>query len=176
MAKLKKITKEDIAIYRIPGGLKYSPTGEYLAFQVKRADLEKNEYHSDVWLARGGEASGGGVGEEEEVGGVYDDDALAQRLEGRLEEAHLVDEGTELLPACLGLEVVDSLGQFVEELSHGSLQNARMRTRGRISKRRVRFRCGKRGITLCPSSAGHTTTVGLMPFLASVSSEEKSVQ
>ncbi|MBO7354960.1 MAG: hypothetical protein J6U61_11995, partial [Lachnospiraceae bacterium] len=56
MAKLKKITKEDIAIYRIPGGLKYSPTGEYLAFQVKRADLEKNEYHSDVWLARGGEA------------------------------------------------------------------------------------------------------------------------
>ena len=56
MAKLKKIQKEDIALYRIPGGLKYSPTGEYLAFQVKRADLEKNEYHSDVWLARGGEA------------------------------------------------------------------------------------------------------------------------
>ena len=56
MAKQKKILKEDIAAYRIPGGLKYSPTGEYLAFQVKRADLEKNEYHSDVWLARGGEA------------------------------------------------------------------------------------------------------------------------
>ena len=52
MAKLKKILKEDIASYRIPGGLKYSPTGEYLAFQVKRADMEKNEYHSDVWLAR----------------------------------------------------------------------------------------------------------------------------
>ena len=56
MAKLKKIQKDDLAIYRIPSGLKYSPTGEYLAFQVKRADVEKNEYHSDVWLARDGEA------------------------------------------------------------------------------------------------------------------------
>lgn len=56
MTKLKKIQRDDLALYRTPGGLKYSPDGTYLAFQVKRADLEKNEYHSDVWLAQDGEA------------------------------------------------------------------------------------------------------------------------
>ena len=56
MSKLKKIQRDDLAIYRTPSGLKYSPSGEYLAFQVKRADLEKNEYHSDVWMYHDGEA------------------------------------------------------------------------------------------------------------------------
>jgi dipeptidyl aminopeptidase/acylaminoacyl peptidase len=53
---LKPIEAEDIALYQIPSGLKYSPDGRRLAFQVTRADADKNLYHTDVWLAEGGKA------------------------------------------------------------------------------------------------------------------------
>ena len=54
--KLKPVLMEDIALYRTPSGLHYSPDGKHLAFQVTRADLEKNEYHNDVYIATGGAA------------------------------------------------------------------------------------------------------------------------
>ncbi len=50
------ITIEDIARFRLPSGLQYNPSGTCLAFQVTRADLEKNTYHTDVWAAEGGQA------------------------------------------------------------------------------------------------------------------------
>ncbi len=53
---LKPIEMEDILKYRIPSGLKYSPDGKYLAFQVTRADAEKNTYHTDVYVAKDGRA------------------------------------------------------------------------------------------------------------------------
>ncbi len=53
---LRPIETEDIALYRIPSALHYSPAGTRLAFEVTRADLEKNEYHTDVWVAEGGSA------------------------------------------------------------------------------------------------------------------------
>ncbi len=54
--KTKPIEAEDIALYRIPSGLRYSPDGRRLAFEVTRADMEKNEYRTDVYIACGGEA------------------------------------------------------------------------------------------------------------------------
>ena len=54
--KLKAVKMKDIAAYRIPHNPVYSPDGSVLAFEVVRADLEKNEYHTDVWLSRNGEA------------------------------------------------------------------------------------------------------------------------
>ena len=54
--KLKPIEMEDIALYQIPSDLHYSPSGQRLAFQVTRADLEKNEYHTDVYIAENGSA------------------------------------------------------------------------------------------------------------------------
>ena len=56
MKKLKPIKLKDIASYRTPHHPVYSPDGTYLAFEVMRADLEKNEYHTDVWLSRNGQA------------------------------------------------------------------------------------------------------------------------
>lgn len=53
---MKKIKMTDIAKYRIPGGLKYSPDGKRLAFQVTKADLDKNEYRTSIWVAENGEA------------------------------------------------------------------------------------------------------------------------
>ena len=53
---LRPIELEDIARYRIPSGPLYSPDGKSLAFTVTRADAEKNENHTDVWLARDGAA------------------------------------------------------------------------------------------------------------------------
>ncbi len=54
--KLKPIEIEDIALYQIPSALRYSPEGTRLAFQVTRSDLEKNEYHTDVYVAENGAA------------------------------------------------------------------------------------------------------------------------
>ena len=54
--KLKPIEMEDIALYRIPSNLRYSPDGTCLAFEVTRTDLDKNEYHTDVYIARDGAA------------------------------------------------------------------------------------------------------------------------
>lgn len=54
--KLQPIRTEDIALYRIPSNLHYSPEGGYLAFEVTRADLDKNAYHTDVYVARDGQA------------------------------------------------------------------------------------------------------------------------
>ena len=54
--KLQPILMEDIAQYKIPSGLRYSPAGSRLAFEVTRTDLEKNEYHTDVYIAEGGKA------------------------------------------------------------------------------------------------------------------------
>ena len=51
--KLKKITIDDITKYRFPGNLQYSPDGKLLAFNVQRSDVEKNCYHTDVFLAEG---------------------------------------------------------------------------------------------------------------------------
>ena len=52
--KLKPIEMEDITLYQIPSQLRYSPDGTRLAFQVTRADKEKNTYHTDVYIARDG--------------------------------------------------------------------------------------------------------------------------
>ena len=54
--KRKPIEAEDIALYQIPSNLRYSPGGGYLAFEVTRADPEKNTYHTDVWIAADGAA------------------------------------------------------------------------------------------------------------------------
>ena len=54
MKKLKPVKMKDIAAYRTPHNPVYSPDGSVLAFEVVRADLEKNEYHTDVWLSRNG--------------------------------------------------------------------------------------------------------------------------
>ena len=53
---MKRIEAEDLLTYRIPKNLKYSPDGRVLAFEVSRADAEKNEYRNSVWLAENGEA------------------------------------------------------------------------------------------------------------------------
>ena len=47
---LKPIVLNDITKYRFPGNPIYSPDGKNLAFHVKRSDVEKNCYHSDIWL------------------------------------------------------------------------------------------------------------------------------
>ncbi|MGX8716154.1 MAG: hypothetical protein ACSW8A_10430, partial [Lachnospiraceae bacterium] len=57
MTKRNPILLTDIMRYEIPSGLKYSPDGSWLAFQVKSSDPEKNKYRSNVWLARDGKAS-----------------------------------------------------------------------------------------------------------------------
>ncbi len=54
--KLLPIKLEDIALYQIPANPRYNPGGSRLAFEVTRADLEKNEYHTDVYIAEGGAA------------------------------------------------------------------------------------------------------------------------
>ncbi len=54
--KLKPIEIEDIALFQLPSNLHYSPDGKRLAFQVTRADMEKNTYHTDVYLAENGAA------------------------------------------------------------------------------------------------------------------------
>ena len=56
MKKLKDIALEDIALYKLPSDPLYSPEGKSLAFQVTRADADKNCYHTDVFLAQNGEA------------------------------------------------------------------------------------------------------------------------
>ena len=50
MSKLKNIEITDIAKYKIPSRPLFSPDGKNLAFQVTKSNLEKNEYHTDVWL------------------------------------------------------------------------------------------------------------------------------
>ncbi len=55
-AKLKPVEIGDIALYRIPSNLHYSPDGSRLAFEVTRTDMEKNETHTDVYIAEGGKA------------------------------------------------------------------------------------------------------------------------
>ncbi|MBR1709511.1 MAG: hypothetical protein IJ719_11890, partial [Clostridia bacterium] len=56
MPKLRPIELEDIVLYQIPSALTYSPDGARLAFEVTRADLEKNKYHTDVYVAENGSA------------------------------------------------------------------------------------------------------------------------
>ena len=51
-AKLKPIEVDDITKYIIPSNLKYSPDGRYLAFQTSSADVEKNSYHTDVYVEK----------------------------------------------------------------------------------------------------------------------------
>ena len=53
---LKPVELEDIALYRQPNNLMYSPDGKVLAFSVQRADKEKNCYHNDVWCVKDGKA------------------------------------------------------------------------------------------------------------------------
>ena len=48
--RMKKVIAEDIVKYRIPGRLTYSPDGKALAFQVLQADLEKNDYQTNIWI------------------------------------------------------------------------------------------------------------------------------
>lgn len=48
--KLKKIELEDITKYKIPSNPLFSPDGKNVAFQVTRSDVDKNEYHTDIWL------------------------------------------------------------------------------------------------------------------------------
>ncbi len=45
---------DDINRYQIPSGLKYSPDGKTLAFQVTHADVKENAQKTDVYLARDG--------------------------------------------------------------------------------------------------------------------------
>lgn len=51
---MKKIELEDIVRYRIPSNLKYSPDGKVLSFDVRKADSEKNSYHTDIHLLKDG--------------------------------------------------------------------------------------------------------------------------
>ena len=46
----------DLLTFKFPENLQYSPSGEYLAFQVAQADEKKNNYQRDVWLVRDGKA------------------------------------------------------------------------------------------------------------------------
>ena len=54
--RMKKVIAEDIVKYRIPGRLTYSPDGKALAFQVLQADLEKNDYQTNIWIVEDGHA------------------------------------------------------------------------------------------------------------------------
>ncbi|MGI5888356.1 MAG: alpha/beta hydrolase family protein [Oscillospiraceae bacterium] len=55
MSKKKLPVKiEDIAEYKTPCNLMYSPSGKRLAFDVKTPDLKKNDYRNDVWIAADG--------------------------------------------------------------------------------------------------------------------------
>lgn len=53
---LKAVEIEDVALFRNLSALTYSPAGKRLAFEVTRADLDKNEYHTDIWVAQEGKA------------------------------------------------------------------------------------------------------------------------
>lgn len=53
---MKPIEISDIAEYRIPGNLNYSPDGKNLSFDVTKGDLEENTYHTSVWLYDGKKA------------------------------------------------------------------------------------------------------------------------
>ncbi len=79
---MKPIEMEDIAKYRIPGGLKYSPGGKTLAFQVKEADLEKNAYHTSVWIAGEGEIRRMTFGRDAAIVCWEDEETLILRRDG----------------------------------------------------------------------------------------------
>lgn len=50
----RKIEIEDITRYVMPSDLTYSPDGKVLAFNVRRADLKENSYHTDIHIIRDG--------------------------------------------------------------------------------------------------------------------------
>ena len=52
--KQKPVEIRDLLDFRYPENLQYSPDGTYLAFQIARADEEKNTYHRDVWIVKDG--------------------------------------------------------------------------------------------------------------------------
>ena len=54
---MKNIEIEDIAEYRIPQKLLYSPDGKVLVFELESSDKEKNEYHTDLWMYRNNQLS-----------------------------------------------------------------------------------------------------------------------
>ena len=49
--ELKKIEISDITKYRAPENLTVNPSGTAAAFQVAYADMDKNSYRRDIWLA-----------------------------------------------------------------------------------------------------------------------------
>ena len=53
----KALELRDMLEYRYPENLQYSPDGTYLAFQVAKADEEKNTYTRDIWLVKDGKAA-----------------------------------------------------------------------------------------------------------------------
>ena len=48
----RPVEAEDIVLFQTPSHLRYSPEGTYLAFEVTRADREKNTYHTDIYIAK----------------------------------------------------------------------------------------------------------------------------
>lgn len=54
--KLVPLEIEDLTKYTAIENLQYSPDGKHLAFQTGVADVKKNGYHRDVWLAKDGKA------------------------------------------------------------------------------------------------------------------------
>lgn len=47
---MKPVQIEDLLSYRFLSAVELSPQGDRAAFVVKRADAEKNEYRSDIYL------------------------------------------------------------------------------------------------------------------------------
>jgi len=48
---MKPVRIEDLFDYRFLSSVEISPSGEWAAFVAKHADVENNDYHSDVYLA-----------------------------------------------------------------------------------------------------------------------------
>ena len=95
---MKKIEMEDIAKYRIPGNLKYSPDGKKLAFQVTQGDLEKNDYHTSVWVAENGTARQMTFSQDATIAFWEDNETLILQRKGTEE----LPEFTELFRLNLG--------------------------------------------------------------------------
>ena len=53
--KKEPIKIEDILSYRYPSGLRYSPDGSVLVFEVAGAKEDKSGYYRDIWMVRDGQ-------------------------------------------------------------------------------------------------------------------------
>ena len=54
--KKEPIQIEDILTYKFPSGLRYSPDGKVLVFEVAYTKADKSGYGRDVWMVKDGKA------------------------------------------------------------------------------------------------------------------------